>query len=159
MKQLLALIICSVAMAPRTQAADENPIRLKVLGRQSLVGTQLCTGLGSNAEAMKKYSKLQEKRNSLSYWLSGKTAVNPKFHKLFKNDPVSYIVTFDGKSDTGTLRLAQHASPEAQCAALLSLRRILPLSSPPNDLPYQRGLLIRFDSTGMTIHLAPRPFV
>lgn len=82
----------------------------------------------------------------------------PKFRQVFKDHPVSYIVSFEGKSDTGLLRPTAHFSAEAENAVMEILKKELPFTTPPTDLPYRRGLLIRFTSTEMTVALASRKF-
>src|SRR5450432_3626292 len=100
MRQLLILAVTYLAIAQSAQAADGTPIKLKIFGQpRSRVGG--CT-MGASTETMKKLKRKDEKENSLTYWLSAKTPVSPEDQKLFKNDPVSYIVTFEGKNDIGT---------------------------------------------------------
>ncbi|OPZ90419.1 MAG: hypothetical protein BWY75_00735 [bacterium ADurb.Bin425] len=115
--------------------------------------------MGWSAESIKKLEKQQERQRTLSYWCKqNRRAINPKYRQLFKDHPVSYTISFEGKSDTGLLRPTAHFSEKAENAAMEILKKELPFTTPPTDLPYRRGVLIRFTSKGMTIALAPRKF-
>lgn len=138
--------------------AETEPISLKIFGRPMLGSTGLCT-MGWSAESIKKLEKQQERQKTLSYWCKqNRRTIMPKFRQVFKDHPVSYTVSFEGKSDTGLLRPTAHFSVEAENAAMEILKKELPFTTPPTHLPYSRGLLIRFTSTEMTVALASRKF-
>ncbi len=153
-----ALIVAFLLAANAPVNAESEPISLKIFGRPGLGSTGLCT-MGWSAESIKKLEKQQERQRTLSYWCKqNRRAINPKYRQLFKDHPVSYTISFEGKSDTGLLRPTAHFSEKAENAAMEILKKELPFTTPPTDLPYRRGVLIRFTSKGMTIALAPRKF-
>lgn len=138
--------------------AESEPISLKIFGRQMIGSTGVCV-LGWSAESIKKLEKQQERQRTLGFWCKqNRRTIMPKFRQFFKDHPVSYTVSFEGKSDTGLLRPTAHFSVEAENAAMEILKKELPFTTPPTDLPYSRGLLIRFTSTEMTVALASRKF-
>ncbi len=152
------LIVVSLLAASAPVYAESEPISLKIFGRPMLGSTGMCT-MGWSAESIKKLEKQQEFQKTLSYWCKqNRRAIMPKFRRVFKDHPVSYKVSFEGKSDTGLLRPTAHFSIEAENAAMEILKKELPFTTPPTDLPYSRGLLIRFTSTEMTVALASRKF-
>ena len=154
--RVLSVVFLLVTSAP--VHGESEPISLKIFGRPMLGSTGLCT-MGWSAESIKKLEKQHENQKTLSYWCKhSRTAISPKYSRLFKDHPVSYTVSFQGKSDTGVLQPMAHFSTEAEIAAMKILSKALPLTTPPTDLPYRRGLLIRFSSSGMTVALASRKF-
>lgn len=132
---------------------------MKVFGRPGLgTGTTICT-MGGTAESRKKLLRLEERRRSLDYWCEcNSQGISPKHKALFKNEPVSFTVTFDGKSDFGTLHPTSCVSSEASRVAQEILQKYFPITTPPNDLPYRRGLLIRLSSSLLSVKLAPEKF-
>jgi hypothetical protein len=155
-------------------AADESSMRLKFFGRptfESLYGkTFRCPGppmtaaeiqqrLKTEKLELAKERERQHEQNTLKYWFAANyRPLSEQDKSLFEHEAVSCRVTFDEGSDIGTVRLSQCGSDAANKAALEIIQRLVPFTTPPNDMPYRRGLLIRFSQSKMTVQLGPRPF-
>lgn len=144
--------ICLMSISP--VYAESEIFSLKTFGRPTLGSTGFCT-LGRSAKSIKKFDQQQRSRRTINFWCKqNEAAIGQKYRQLFKDHPVSYIVSFKGKSDIGVFRPTAKFSKEAEVAALELLKKELPFTTPPTDLPYLRGILIRFSSSRMTVALA-----
>lgn len=156
MRFLLFLFTCLLMAASPALADVQEPLYMQVFGRQRFTGEGFCH-MGMTAEALKKEERKKARQRTLEYWCKENSSLNTssRYCKIFKNEPVTYKVTFEGKSDFGTLHPTSRVSDEANKAALEMLKYALPMTTPPSDSPYRRGLLLRLTSTGLTVRLAP----
>jgi hypothetical protein len=84
---------------------------------------------------------------TLAFWCKKNDfGIPPRFRQLFNDEPVSYIVTFENNGDIATLHPTGKFSDKANEAVLEIFKKGPLFSRPPTDLPYHRGLLIRFGS-------------
>jgi hypothetical protein len=156
MKLLAYLLPLSLGVSILSPGAAEAPIRLKVFGRPRLGDTQICV-MGWSADAIKKLKDQQERTKTVSFWCKENSIpLGAKYRRVFKNNPVSYKVTFDGKSDMGTLHLMSPATEQAENMALEIFREAPLLTTPETDLPYRSGILIKFTSLGVRVTLASK---
>jgi hypothetical protein len=150
-----ALVATMLLWTTSTMAADQDSMYMKVFGAPVL-GVMISQHF-STMEQLKKFNREQTRKQTLSYWLGGGKPFGPSGSDVFKDGAVSFKITFADHSDFGTAKMVQRSSNAANKEALRRLRRMLPLSTPPSNLPYQRGLIIRFSRIGCTIHLASKP--
>ncbi len=152
------LLIFSMALASAPANGEQEPACLKIFGRPTVEGNGTCT-MGCSVESIKKLERQQASRRTITYWCKQNiTAISPKYRPRLRDHPVSYIGTFQGKSENGTLHPTARFPEDARNAALEILSKTPPLTTPPTDEPYRRGLLIRFTSLKMTVALAPKKF-
>ena len=144
-----------------------SPVRMKVFGARFLRLQKLRTGctmgmsLRERKKREQKMKRLIAKENSISNWLSkfnSKALKNQKDRRLFKNEPVSYFITFDGRSNIGSFELLNKCSKKTYDKSIHVLRSRFPIFAPPDDLPYTRGLIVRIDSKGARLRIAPENF-
>jgi hypothetical protein len=157
------LLACSAIAGPAVLAHGEDTISLKVFGTTGPIG--MCTGMGSphgvieTRQWHRRLAKLglEPGTITLNEWLAKlNRPLKPQDQKLFENADVSYLVTFSGKSDIGTAKLMLGSSELAQKRALELLQQFTPMESPPNVIPYERRLVIKFRGSKMWVHLAPK---
>jgi hypothetical protein len=155
---LKILLLCCSLSGSAALAVEDNPITLKVF-TEPVVGIPLCNGMRGPRgidEMREERRKLERQKVTLKAWLTGSSIdLKRQDQKFFEKWDVSYLITFPGKSDMGTATLVQGSSAEANSKAADLLQKLTPLSRPPDDFPYDRGLLIKFRGSKMWVHLAP----
>ncbi len=116
--------------------------------------------MGISAEGWRKLKKKEMNEKTMKYWLSSNTRlIDRRFSKPFDNEYVIYRVTFANKDDPGQLELLKPGSAAANQAAAQLLQQYSPLlTNPPNELPFKKGLLIKFTKRKMTVKLASARF-
>ncbi|MBS1955233.1 MAG: hypothetical protein JST89_13690 [Cyanobacteria bacterium SZAS-4] len=133
-----------------------DPVKLKCFVPPIL---SIACGPGPGLTPKQQQESLRQSKaeHTLSKWLFQLNKTCGSVHNpIFANSTVSYVVSFDGKSEVGTLRLWHGGSEEANREALRIIRAVMPVTQPPDDIVYRRGLIFRFTSRCLEIGLAPR---